>query len=85
MTPKVRRSAANWTRQHCHVALVPQPGDRLLRPFELQVADPCRVLQRRQGRAPGLGHIVKFQFKTIHGRPPPGNPPDFELVEVKVP
>ena len=41
--------------------------------------------ERRYWYAPDVGHVVKFDFKTIQGNPPVPYPSNWMLTEIKVP
>ena len=41
--------------------------------------------ERRYWYSPEVGHVVKFEFKTIHGSPPKPYPSNWTLTEVRAP
>ena len=41
--------------------------------------------ERRWWYSPLLGHIIKFEFKTVQGNPPPNYPRNWELIEIRTP
>lgn len=41
--------------------------------------------ERRWWYSSLLGHIIKFEFKTVRGNPPPNYPKNWELIEIRSP
>ena len=67
---------------------VKTPADSLPSFVILQIEQthgPGGRWERRWWYAPLVGYVVKFDFKTVHGNPPPNYPKNWELVEIRKP